>query len=105
VLEASRIARVAADPPRATGLEAPGGWRGIAYYRRHGSPRAYFSPYSGADIERLAAAIQSRPVETWCIFDNTGSGSAAGNALDLAARLDQVDLPASGLAPDARRAR
>jgi len=82
-----RIARVAADPPRAAGLEVPGGWSGIVYYRWHGSPRAYFSPYSDADIGRLAQAIQALAVETWCIFDNTGSGSAAGNALDLAARL------------------
>jgi uncharacterized protein YecE (DUF72 family) len=85
-----RIARVAADPPRAPGLEAPGGWPGIVYYRWHGSPRAYFSPYSAGDIDRLASAIRSLPVETWCIFDNTGSGSAAGNALDLTARLGQT---------------
>jgi uncharacterized protein YecE (DUF72 family) len=26
-------------------------------------------------------------VDAWCIFDNTGSGSAAGNALDLISRL------------------
>jgi len=104
-LEASRIVRVAADPPRAAGLEAPAGWREIVYYRWHGSPRPYFSPYSGADLDRLAQAIQSRPVETWCIFDNTGSGSAAGNALDLAARLAQIDRSRSWLAPDARRAR
>jgi uncharacterized protein YecE (DUF72 family) len=88
--EIFRIARVAADPPRAAGLEVPGGWPGIVYYRWHGSPRAYFSPYSGADIDRLAGAIQLLPVETWCIFDNTGSGSAAGNALDLASRIDET---------------
>jgi uncharacterized protein YecE (DUF72 family) len=82
-LENFHIGRVAADPPRATGLEAPGGWPGIIYYRWHGSPRAYFSPYSDEDIGKLASAIQSLSAETWCIFDNTGSGSAAGNALDL----------------------
>jgi uncharacterized protein YecE (DUF72 family) len=116
--EAFRIARVAADPPRAAGLEAPGGWGGIVYYRWHGSPRAYFSPYSDADIDRLAQAVQTQSVETWCIFDNTGSGSAAGNALDLTARLEPNrsspaavtsaspgDLRVSGLAPDERRAR
>ena len=99
--EASRIARVAADPPRAAGLEAPGGWGGLVYYRWHGSPRAYFSPYFDADIDRLAQAIQSKSVETWCIFDNTGSGSAAGNALDLVARLDQIeaDVAATAASP------
>lgn len=96
-LEACRIARVAADPPRAAGLDAPGGWGGIVYYRWHGSPRAYFSPYSDADIDCLAQAIRPRLVETWCIFDNTGSGSAAGNALDLTARLAQIDASVSAV--------
>jgi uncharacterized protein YecE (DUF72 family) len=93
LLESFRIARVAADPPRVPGLEAPGGWPGLVYYRWHGSPRPYFSPYSSADLDRLAAAIRQSTVDTWCIFDNTGSGSAAGNALDLVARLTPPDEP------------
>ena len=44
---------------------------------------SYFSPYSDAAHRRAGAAIQSRRRRRWCIFDNTGSGSAAGNALDL----------------------
>jgi uncharacterized protein YecE (DUF72 family) len=91
VLERFRIARVAADPPRAPGLEAPGGWSGIVYYRWHGSPRPYFSPYSADALDALADAIRAQATETWCMFDNTGSGSAAGNALDLTARL--TDTP------------
>jgi uncharacterized protein YecE (DUF72 family) len=105
--EAFRIARVAADPPRAAGLEVPGGWPGIVYYRWHGSPRPYFSPYSVADIDHLASAIQL-PVETWCIFDNTGSGSAAGNALDLTARIDEAaahTAPGSSAPPQRRATR
>jgi uncharacterized protein YecE (DUF72 family) len=80
-----RIARVAADPPRAAGLEAPGGWRGLIYYRWHGSPRPYFSPYSAEQLADLAVKLSGEQVRSWCIFDNTGSGSAAGNALDLRA--------------------
>jgi uncharacterized protein YecE (DUF72 family) len=87
VLERFQIARVAADPPRANGLDAPGGWAGLVYYRWHGSPRPYFSPYSAGALDALAAAMCAQAVDTWCIFDNTGSGSAAGNALDLTGRL------------------
>src|SRR4051812_27946779 len=36
LLERYRVARVAADPPRASGLESPGGWNGLVYYRWHG---------------------------------------------------------------------
>lgn len=82
-----RIARVAADPPRALGLHEPGGWPGIMYYRWHGSPRPYFSPYSPEQIRDLAVKLSGSRVQAWCIFDNTGSGSAAGNAIDLRERL------------------
>jgi uncharacterized protein YecE (DUF72 family) len=78
-----RIARVAADPPRAAGLEARGGWPGIIYYRWHGSPRPYFSSYSAEQLRDLAVKLAVSEVDAWCIFDNTGSGSAAANALDL----------------------
>ena len=78
-----RIARVAADPPRADGLERPGGWPGLVYYRWHGSPRPYFSPYSMEQLRALAVKLSGCAADAWCVFDNTGSGSAAGNALDL----------------------
>jgi uncharacterized protein YecE (DUF72 family) len=97
MLEKFRIARVAADPPRAEGLQRPGGWTGAVYYRWHGSPRPYFSPYSHDQLRALAADLAARgapssqrevqPEDAWCIFDNTGSGSAAANALDLCALL------------------
>jgi len=86
-LQSFRIARVAADPPRVHGLDEPGGAADLVYYRWHGSPRAYFSPYPAEEIDRLAREMMARQTEAWCIFDNTGSGSAAGNALDLAQRL------------------
>ncbi len=82
-----RIARVAADPPRAVGLQAPGGWPGLIYYRWHGSPRPYFSPYSAEQLADLAVKLSGGTADAWCIFDNTGSGSAAGNALDLRAMI------------------
>jgi uncharacterized protein YecE (DUF72 family) len=81
------IARVAADPPRAAGLEVPGGWPGLVYYRWHGSPRPYFSSYSREQLRELVVKLKGSPVQAWIIFDNTGSGSAAGNALDLRAMI------------------
>jgi uncharacterized protein YecE (DUF72 family) len=93
LLIALRIARVAADPPRAPGLDTPGGWPGIVYYRWHGSPRPYFSPYPPLALDRLHDAIAPLDVDVWCIFDNTGSGAAAGNALDFCSRFSTRDNP------------
>lgn len=88
-----RVARVAADPPRAGGLGEPGGWPGLVYFRWHGSPRTYFSSYGPEQIDGLAVKLVRAGVPAWCIFDNTGSGSAAANALELRGRVD-CHLPA-----------
>ena len=81
-----KVARVAADPSRAKGGDEPGGWRELAYFRFHGSPKVYYSDYDEAALklvrkrlDRLAAARTT----TWCIFDNTASGAALGNALEI----------------------
>jgi uncharacterized protein YecE (DUF72 family) len=90
MLESERIARVAADPPRAANGGEPGGWRGMAYYRLHGSPRVYYSSYDDAFIDRLAQkvrALRRARIPVWCIFDNTALGGATGNALSLIGRL------------------
>jgi len=79
-----RVARVAADPARVPAAAHPGGWRGIAYHRLHGSPRMYYSSYPPQTISSLAGQLREDPArEAWCIFDNTASGAAAGNALEL----------------------
>lgn len=84
VLREHQVARVAADPGRAPGLERPGGWDGLLYVRLHGSPRTYWSSYDADRLNRYAEMIVSSPArERWCIFDNTASGAAFGNALDL----------------------
>lgn len=86
MLRDSRVGRVAADPVRAPGGDRPAGWEGIAYYRLHGSPRTYYSTYDQSYLAALAerlAAHRRAGVTTWCIFDNTASGAAASNALDL----------------------
>jgi uncharacterized protein YecE (DUF72 family) len=92
LLDELRIARVAADPPRARGDGEPGGWRGLAYYRLHGSPRIYYSAYTGEYLDGLAAQLQAlsrRRIPVWCMFDNTTLGAGTGNALTLLARLSQ----------------
>jgi uncharacterized protein YecE (DUF72 family) len=90
MLDAWRIARVAADPARVPEAAEPGGWRGLAYHRLHGSPRTYYSSYTDEYLDTLALRIRRDADEgrdAWCIFDNTAAGSAAQNALDLVARL------------------
>jgi uncharacterized protein YecE (DUF72 family) len=87
-----RIARVAADPARIAGAGAPGGWNKLAYYRWHGSPRIYYSDYGAAALNALKRRLgdnRTRASSVWCIFDNTASGAALGNALMLARSLQQ----------------
>ena len=74
------VARVAADPPRAPSDGEPGGNRGFAYWRLHGSPRIYYSDYGEEALARLAGRLQEND---WCIFDNTAAYHALGNALRL----------------------
>ena len=90
MLERLRVARVAADPPRAPQGRDPGGWRGLAYYRLHGSPRMYYSSYGEDFLEALAArleALRGAGIPAWCIFDNTTLGAGTANALSLLERL------------------
>lgn len=78
------VARVAADPARGPHGGRPGGWNGLAYYRLHGSPRVYYSPYSPEQIAALTSRLTDDPArETWCIFDNTALGRATADALAL----------------------
>jgi uncharacterized protein YecE (DUF72 family) len=83
-----RVARVAADPAPAPGAGEPAGWDGLAYYRWHGSPRIYYSDYDAAALAALGPRLEAqrrRGAAVWCIFDNTASGAALGNALALTA--------------------
>ncbi|MEO5896422.1 MAG: DUF72 domain-containing protein [Vicinamibacterales bacterium] len=80
------IARVGTDPSGIKAAKVPGGWRGITYYRLHGSPRKYWSRYRAARIAKWSAELLavSPEFEAWCIFDNTASGAAVENALEVA---------------------
>lgn len=83
LLEDRRVARVAADPAKVPAAAEPGGWRGLAYYRLHGSPVMYRSSYDDGRLEAYAGRLRSAEVPTWCIFDNTASSAATGDALKL----------------------
>ncbi|HVF94269.1 MAG TPA: DUF72 domain-containing protein [Sphingomonas sp.] len=87
-----RIARVAADPARHPLAERPGGWRELVYFRLHGSPVMYRSAYDEAALGHIAAELAVCPApERWCMFDNTASSAALGDALALAGLLAASD--------------
>ena len=84
LLRSFQVARVMADPPAGSpAAGVPGGWRGLRYYRLHGSPRKYWSPYQEGFLRNLAVQVTANDAETWVIFDNTAQGHALGNALQL----------------------
>jgi uncharacterized protein YecE (DUF72 family) len=80
-----RVARVAADPAIVPEAGMPGGWREIAYWRLHGSPRRYRSSYEADRLAGYAEELERHRTagDRWCIFDNTASSAATGNALAL----------------------
>jgi uncharacterized protein YecE (DUF72 family) len=90
-----RIARVAADPARVPAAAEPGGWDGLAYYRLHGSPVMYRSSYDDGRLEAYAGRLAARTAPAWCIFDNTASSAATGDALKLRRLLDATRVVAT----------
>jgi uncharacterized protein YecE (DUF72 family) len=98
LLAEAGVARVAADPARVPAAAEPGGATALAYYRLHGSPRMYYSAYSDEYVAALAARLGAHAAagrRAWCIFDNTASGAAARNALDLLDRVGELPTPPS----------
>lgn len=85
LLQQFQIARVAGDPAPVPEAAASGGWDKLIYYRLHGSPRMYYSGYTGPFLQSLATTIAHRRqvAEVWCIFDNTASGAALGDSQTL----------------------
>lgn len=91
LLNSLKVARVAADPARVPEATVPGGWRDLSYFRLHGSPVPYRSSYDTERLNTYADLIRAdlkekRPV--WMIFDNTASGAALGNAMQMMEMLD-----------------
>jgi uncharacterized protein YecE (DUF72 family) len=92
LLRRHRIARVAADPAVTPAAAVPDGWPELAYFRLHGSPRTYWSPYDASYIASLETTLRhvGGAEEVWCVFDNTATGAAIENAWDLRERLTEV---------------
>lgn len=92
LLRDAQVARVLADPVRHAGGAWPGGWPQRVYLRLHGTPRMYYSSYEPAVLQALAARLrqaEAEGAEVWCIFDNTASSAAAGDALQLLRLLEE----------------
>ena len=88
-----KIARAAADPSIVEQSAEPGGWQGIVYYRLHGSPRTYYSPYSDDFLAQLALKLRGNPSGgAWCIFDNTADGHATTDAMKLHSLVLQLGI-------------
>jgi uncharacterized protein YecE (DUF72 family) len=83
------IARVAADPAVLPAAAEPGGWNRLVYYRLHGSPRMYYSPYADEYLALLAERLKAHAsrAEVWCIFDNTALAAATDTALTVLRQL------------------
>lgn len=88
-----KVARVAADPARVAAAALPGGWRGLSYWRLHGSPVMYRSPYGAERLGAYAKLIEREhkgAQPPWCIFDNTAAMAAMGDAFELASQAQSV---------------
>ncbi len=94
VFQRFQIARVAADPAPLLDGSMPGGWKGVRYFRLHGSPRRYYSSYSHTYLTWLADELAKAPEPFWCVFDNTAAGAAVENALHLRGLLHPVAISA-----------
>ena len=83
------VGRVAADPSRGDGGDAPAASPRVAYFRLHGSPVMYQSSYSDEYLSLLSMRIRGlgERAPVWCVFDNTARGAATINALELRDRL------------------
>ena len=76
-------ARVGADPARVPQAAVPLVVGGLAYWRLHGSPVIYRSSYADRIPDIAGRMLAVSATERWCIFDNTASSAAIGDALGL----------------------
>lgn len=86
ILKHLEVARAAADPALSTVAGLPGGWLGLHYWRLHGSPVMYRSPYGEEKLEFYAGCVNEAVLagaRTWCMLDNTAASAAIGDARSM----------------------
>lgn len=83
LLEEYRIGRVLADPAPVWDVSSFADTP--PYVRLHGSPQIYYSRYRPEEIAAFGALLGPK---SWCVFDNTASGAAIENALEMRAIAD-----------------
>jgi uncharacterized protein YecE (DUF72 family) len=91
------VSRVAADPAVVPAALEPGGSPRTVYFRLHGSPQKYYSPYTASYLDGLAFRLRKyaqTPSRIWCMFDNTIKGEAASNAVYLDRRVALEEMGA-----------
>ncbi len=76
------VNRVGADPDPIGAGVAPSVAGACRYWRLHGSPRIYYSPYGDERLRAIADRIDASG-QTWVVFDNTAAGHAVRDALRL----------------------
>ena len=81
-LETHDVTRIFADPAP---VPNDGRNAGFQYLRLHGTPKIYYSAYDRESLIQFAAKLRGADTDSWCIFDNTASGAALKNALELMA--------------------
>jgi uncharacterized protein YecE (DUF72 family) len=83
LLRESGVVRVVADPP--AGVPGPyvATCANAAYVRLHGSPLIYRSIYEPQRLARVAAWLDTQHGDCLVVFDNTMSGTQAGQAVQL----------------------
>lgn len=96
LLKRLSVARVAADPAICEDAARPGGWKGLSYWRLHGSPVIYRSSYRDRIDAYALKLMKEASGDDWCIFDNTASSAGAGDALALAQALSAAGDRNSG---------
>ena len=95
LLQKNQISKVIADPPVCNPTDPENFLNGdLVYFRLHGSPEIYKSPYEKSQLAKIQLDLQNyrrNYSNVWCIFDNTTFGFATANAVELSKKLNSTE--------------